>query len=124
MKNLILSVTMVVLGVLCALPAAAQTEPLAGRVKASIPFEFMVGDQVMPPGDYLIQSTGMQDTWQIKNVNIPSAQAHVMVTDLEEKDVNADTRLIFRNVGEKRVLSEVWATGTTHGHGFSPRGQE
>lgn len=123
MKNLIFIVTIVVLGVLWALPASAQTEPLTGRVEARIPFEFVVGDQVMPPGNYLIQSTGMHDTWQIKNVDDPSARTYVAVTDLEEKDVNADTRLIFRNVGEKRVLSEVWAKGTPHGHDFTPRGQ-
>lgn len=124
MKKLFFSVTMVVLGVLWALPAGAQTEPLKGQLTASIPFEFMVGDQVMPPGEYVIQSTGMHDTWQIKSVNSASPQSYVTVTDLEEMDVNADTRLIFRNVGEKRILSEVWARGTTHGHGLSPRGQE
>jgi len=103
--------------VLCGLGlllAAAATPAQEARVKAQIPFDFVVGNQVLPAGEYAVVPEGnAQALW------IRSDQAKESAMTLTIACTNSgpatSSRLVFHVVDGRYFLSQVWAQGYDQG---------
>jgi hypothetical protein len=99
------------LGLLLAASAAqAQT-----NVKADIPFDFVVGNQSMPAGEYTVvaQGSGSPAIW------IRSEDGKATAVSLTNACVSADpsdkTKLIFHRLAGQYFLSQIWTEGNSSG---------
>jgi hypothetical protein len=83
--------------------AYAQTPAV---IKVNIPFEFRLGDQSFPPGDYsLVQP--LQHLLVLRDARRQTI-ASTFTTGIESSAAPAISKLKFRSVGGQYVLTEVW----------------
>jgi hypothetical protein len=104
--------TIFALGLLAVASGAnAQTLNVAGRV----PFDFVVGDQTYPGGEYSLQSVeGAPEVITIRNKE--DGDARMTLTRHNEKLNPAEkTVLVFHRFGDQYFLSEVWVAGSSRG---------
>jgi hypothetical protein len=89
------------------LSAAAHAQTT--QLKVNVPFDFIVGETVLPAGDYDVQSTG---PWGGKAISIHNVNSNAGTLVLSNSCQSAKTfdssRLIFHRYGQKYFLAEVW----------------
>jgi len=99
---------------------SAQGQSLAHKLRANIPFDFVVADKKLPAGEYSIgrAQQGNGDTVLL----ISSVDGHsnairltTPVTLLDPKDKGT---LVFHCYGDQYFLSQVWVDGATTGRLF------
>jgi len=99
-------------GLLLAVSAAQAQGP---GVRANIPFDFVVGNQVLPAGEYVVAAEGSGNT----AISIRSTEGHGTILSIAQACVAAspskDARLVFHALGGRYFLSQVWSTGYTSG---------
>src|SRR5271167_3367417 len=85
-------------------------------VKVSIPFNFTVGTQTLPAGDYTISHS---DVHPQSVIWLQSSDGkHVAVVSTRPRyalDPSASTRLIFQHSESEYFLSQIWTLGSTSG---------
>jgi hypothetical protein len=106
LKTLPLSViTLTVVFAAAAVSARAQSIP---RVKAEIPFEFVVGDRTMAAGEYWVLSS-TQDGSAVTIRNAKTADSAIRLSNSMEPRRNDDrARLVFHRYGRTYFLAEIW----------------
>ena len=90
------------LAVVLAAPLGAQTFRVAG----SVPFEFTVGVQSMPAGDYTVARVGGTDQIKVSNGDT-SAWSWATNTSLGPKERTGQALLIFHRYGDQYFLARV-----------------
>ena len=106
--------TTMLAGLLTASFGWAQT-----TTKADIPFGFLVGNKLMPPGHYVIKAhTGY--------VSLQSAlgESVVGLTHADQRKEEGPPKLIFTRYGGETFLSRVYTTYSTAGAAFSQSKRE
>ncbi len=97
---------------LAAVPAAGQAQT---QWRTTVPFEFMIGDTLMPAGDYTILSDPATGLVIFRNANgghlLARYTRNIPVPQAVEK-----TELKFMMNGDKHVLHQLWMQGDMHGH--------
>ncbi len=91
---------------------------LNARVKADIPFDFMVGGKQFQAGKYVVErlyANGAPGTLIIRGTE-NGAVANFNVNNVTDKG-EAQTRLVFRRYGNQRFLAQIY-------DGYSKEGQE
>ena len=84
-------------------------------VKANIPFDFVVGNQVLPAGEYLVTAQGSaNEAILIRSTDSKSA-AMTLTFGCASANPSKDTKLVFHTVGGRYFLSQVWAQGYSQG---------
>ena len=100
------------LGFLLAVSAAQAQE---SRVKANIPFDFVVGDQVMPAGEYQVSPIGGSG----QAISILSedrkSTALVVTSACATSGPSKNTKLVFHALGGRYFLSQIWTAGYSQG---------
>jgi len=85
-------------------------------VKVSIPFNFTVGNQTLPAGDYTISDS---DVHPQSVIWLQSSDGkHIAVVGTHPSyalDPSASTQLIFQHSGSEYFLSQIWTLGSTSG---------
>jgi hypothetical protein len=106
--------TFALLALVCAATvtaAGAQTVPL----RANIPFQFHVGEKVMPAGQY--QVAGLNNSTSV--IKVTSAEkktaALALKNTIRAKSDAAESRLVFRRYGNEYFLAQVFTEGTEVG---------
>lgn len=95
------------------IPAASQINE--SKWTANIPFDFIVGDNHMPAGQYVIKSN--PQTMRLILTNKETRQRAVLFTrNVQELARHGKTELIFRRDGDRHVLHQVWDANESHGH--------
>jgi hypothetical protein len=113
MKNL-RSILLALTVLLLATAAQAQTT----NVKASIPFDFVVGDHAYPAGEYTVKSMN-QNSDAIRIDNADESEKGITLSDACEKARPAtQTILVFQRLGDNYFLSQVWTEGSSTGREF------
>jgi hypothetical protein len=104
-------VTLLGLGLLLAtVTASAQTM----RLKADVPFDFVVGGRTLPSGEYTIRSLSGGN--QILSISAPDQKTIVFLTNMcQSLKASPQSKLIFTRYGDRYVLSEMWIEGSTTG---------
>jgi hypothetical protein len=100
-----------VLGLVIALAfitAAASANGTAHSVRANIPFQFMVGNEALPAGEYTVRKlTEDAGAILINSTDGNSAAMRITVAKQGTPSQNK-ARLVFRKYGESYFLAEVW----------------
>lgn len=108
MKRVLLVLAMFSL-VASSLPAMTA----ATSVKANIPFDFMVGNEKMPAGEYLIERHAFPSSLVVMNVET-GARIAVYTTPMQISD-REGTTLVFHKYGDRAFLTQVksgaWGVG-------------
>jgi hypothetical protein len=100
------------LGLLLAV-SAAQAQKLP--VKANIPFDFVVGDRVMPAGEYQVSDMG-GGSGSVAILSEDRKANVLMVTSAcTAAAPSKSTKLVFHAIGGRYFLSQVWSEGYEQG---------
>jgi hypothetical protein len=86
------------------------------RMKADVPFEFIVNGSTLPPGQYTIQSFGAADgkTLLVRNSD-KNENATVNAIGVDSKTTSKNTKLVFHRYGDRYFLTQVWIAGMESG---------
>jgi hypothetical protein len=103
-------------------PGHAQDK---AKIKAAIPFNFVVGNKELKAGEYLVQQVGSpgSQNLQFRSENGDDQQMAVTVP-IETNETGNHERLVFHRYGEQYFLSQVWLSGDEDGHELIPGAQE
>jgi hypothetical protein len=115
MKNL-RSILLALTFLLLATAAQAQTT----NVKASIPFNFVVGDHAYPAGEYTVKSLSQGSAAiRIDNADESEKGVTLSLSCTKNKGQRADgTTLVFQRMGDSYFLYQVWTAGNSLGREF------
>src|SRR5215470_18696555 len=103
-KPIISLIAAVSLGV--ALLATTLAAPLSVKIRAEIPFDFMVGKKRLPKGEYLIESLNDAGTLTIRNAKRGKA---VTFNTIRHKPTDGPkSKLIFNRYGDQYFLARIW----------------
>jgi hypothetical protein len=99
----------------CLLFAAAAAHAQGITLRANIPFNFAVGNQALPAGEYVVQPTG--DDWAILTVRSSDSSKAASAITYASGGGNpaAKTVLVFHCVGQKYFLSQIQVEGDSLG---------
>lgn len=90
------------------------------QARVSVPFEFVVGETVLPAGTYTISTPSGVSASVIKFASMETgAAAFASNIDVSVKAhaYNQTSSLVFvLDASNRHVLHQVWITGDSHGH--------
>ena len=113
MKNL-----RTVLFALTVLLLASAAQAQTTNVKASIPFDFVVGDHAYSAGEYTVQSLS-QGSAAIRIDNADESEKGMTLSNACQRLHAADgTTLVFQRLGDNYFLYQVWTAGNSLGREF------
>ncbi len=102
--------------------ARAQASfPLA----ANIPFDFVVGKQTLPAGEYRIEQPSSNSVLLIRSTDGHTSTI-VMTMAALANDWQSESKLVFNRYGDQYFLSQIWTAGNKSGRELykSPRETE
>ena len=113
MKNL-RTVLFALTVLLLATAAQAQTT----NVKASIPFNFVVGDHAYSAGEYTVKSLS-QGSAAVRIDNADESEKRMTLSIACQKGQPAtQTTLVFQRLGDNYFLYQIWTEGNSLGREF------
>ena len=113
MKNL-RSVLLALTVLLLATAAQAQTT----NVKASIPFDFVVGDHAYTAGEYTVKSMS-ESSSAIRIDNADESEKGITLSnECQKGQPAAQTTLVFQRLGNNYFLYQIWTEGNSLGRQF------
>ena len=87
------------------------------RMKANVPFDFIVNGSNLPAGEYTIQSFGAIDGKTLRVGNVGTHQGALANTiGMESAKAPSQTKLIFHRYGDRYFLAQVWVAGSDRGN--------
>jgi hypothetical protein len=95
--------TMTLMAALAAVPVFAQNKPM---LRATVPFDFVVGKAVLPAGEYDVKAATNNETLLVRET-AGSASAFVITNPTGAYNQTAETALVFRNIGDTHYLQTV-----------------
>ena len=106
-KQALMGVLMTTLLVSVAVAAQAQT---SGRVVADIPFNFQIGDESLPAGEYIVDAVN-SDGALLRISGKDGGKAQVALTNTANgKQLNRSV-MVFNKYGDQYFLKAVWKAG-------------
>ncbi len=84
------------------------------RMRANVPFDFIVGDKTLPAGTYTISKPTLSGTLRIENVDSGESTV-VMSTVVEGFRPNDETKFVFKRYADQYFLDQVWVVGDLSG---------
>jgi hypothetical protein len=98
--------------VLATVSAYAQTI----RVKANVPFNFIVDRATLPAGEYTIQTMDTQGRVLSIRDSDQRPRSMVISNRCESLEASAQTKLVFHRYGDRYFLVQIWVEGNNSGH--------
>jgi hypothetical protein len=105
---------------LSAVPGHAQDE---AKIKATIPFNFVVGNKELKAGDYVIESSLANNALRFRSED-GDVQQIAFTVPIETHRTGNHERLLFHHDGDQYFLSQVWLSGDEDGRELIPGVQE
>ena len=85
-------------------------------IRVSVPFDFTVGNQTLPAGDYTISDSAVHAQTAIFLQSTDGKHTAVVTTHQSYAlDPSAKTQLIFQHSGGEYFLSQLWTLGSSSG---------
>jgi cytochrome c5 len=108
-RGLTISSLLILLVVIYPLAQSQSQHSLAGNV----PFEFSVGNKVMPAGNYRFISSRNTSGFMVMTISNSAGEktSVPILTKLGGGFDPSDAKLVFDNVDSKKILAEVWIPG-------------
>jgi hypothetical protein len=103
---------------LTALFMATAAHAQQTNVKATVPFDFVVGNRAYPAGEYSVKTIG--DGEKILRIdNTQSGKVEMVRSNTCAQLAPSDTtKLVFHRVGDSYFLYQIWSEGNTQGREF------
>src|SRR4051794_8770681 len=79
----------------------------SNKQTASVPFEFHLGDRVMPAGNYTIRRL-TTESLEISNDADGGAKGVALTFPTERNANQTEAKLVFRHIGDQYFLVQVW----------------
>ena len=98
-------------GLLLATASYAQE----AHVRAAVPFDFIVGNQSLPAGDYTVQSMQPTSSALVIRNNDDGKAIMALAGSSRQLKASDNTKLVFHRVGNRYFLSEIWEQGESAG---------
>jgi hypothetical protein len=92
------------------------------EMTVTVPFEFAVGDKLLPAGDYTVQLNPERGTVVLRC----EGQKPLMLLTARKESRSAPQRgkLVFQRYGTSFFLNEVWSQDNDTGQTLAPSGRE
>src|SRR5207245_9851296 len=111
------------LGLILALSAVPGHAQDGAKVKATIPFNFVVGNRELKAGDYVIESLLANNALQFRSED-GDVQQIPFTVPIETNRTGNHERLLFHHDGDQYFLSHVWLSRDESGRALIPGGRE
>lgn len=114
LKALTMLVSITALAFVTAVASSSQLPPQ--KIRADIPFEFVVGDQTLAAGKYIVEqsTTGSDDGMSISSLD-GNHRAFRLTSAVSASAPKKQASLTFRRYGETYFLAQVWTSGSAAG---------
>jgi hypothetical protein len=100
------------LGLLLAVSAAQAQDT---RVKANIPFDFVVGNQLLPAGEYMLVTEGSTNQAIVIRSDDTKSAILSLTQSCSSFRPSDKTKLVFHALAGRYFLSQVWMQGYDRG---------
>ncbi len=94
------------------------------RIKATIPFEFSVGSQTLPAGQYIVRPLNNNGMLMIQSADDHHRTALINTSSVQALPGQERARLVFRKYGDQYFLGQVWPGGDAVGYQSARSGRE
>ena len=96
---------------------SAQGQSLASKIKANIPFDFIVADKKLPAGEYSIgrAQAGPGDTIILISSTDQPANVFSLTHAVQSREPMDKGTLVFHRYGDQYFLFQVWPAGANTG---------
>lgn len=114
LKAVTMLISIIALALMTAVVSDAQSR--SAQLRASIPFEFVVGDQTLAAGDYVVgQATSTSDNGIIVRGADNHQNAMRLTNSVNAKAPKSRGMLIFHRLGNSYYLAQIWTSGSAEG---------
>ncbi len=107
-----------ILFVLTALLMATAAQAQQTNIKASVPFDFVVGNQAYPAGDYSVKSLSENGVPILIHNDQESLKGIALSNTCTSLRASGATKLVFHRLGDRYFLYQVWTQGNSAGREF------
>lgn len=121
-KQLVKGFTMLMMVVALALVTAVASAKAQGRTRASVPFDFIVGDKTLPAGDYNV--TAINAAGDALRISSRDAKASAARLTMPLSGSSEKAKLVFHRYGQSYFLAEVWPGSGSEGRRLTKAKQE
>jgi len=94
-----------VLGAVLIAPVAARADD---TLQANIPFEFVAGSVILPPGNYQFEASHYGHMVAIWSVDQKTRSLVLANRAYQSTSAHSPARLVFNKYGNRYFLSEIW----------------
>ena len=100
---------------------SAHGQTLANRVRANIPFDFIVGDKTVPAGEYYVSRTRQYSSDDVLTISSVDGRALAMrlTSGVQSLTPKKQGVLVFNRYGNQHFLAQVWVAGSSMGRVFT-----
>jgi hypothetical protein len=96
---------------------SAQAQSLAYKLRANIPFDFVVADKKLSAGEYSIGRTRQDSDDNVLQISSVDGRGNAIrsSTPVESRVLKNKGTLVFHRYGDQYFLSQVWPAGASTG---------
>jgi hypothetical protein len=123
MKKQVIRIAALALFVTTFAIASAHAQNAGNNLRVTIPFDFVIGGEKLPAGDYLVHTEDSRTTMNIQSRD-QSSQAYFLVHPVPGVDIKNKSKLIFRKYEGEYSLSQVWVEGRASGQELNKTSRE
>jgi hypothetical protein len=97
--------------------SSAQAQSLStGKLVANIPFEFNVGSQTLPAGEYTVRNIAQASANQVLQLRSRDGKVNAIVqTRGVISGIQNSSRLVFQRSGDHYYFAQAWMKGDRNG---------
>jgi len=94
---------------------ASAVQAQSNGVKADIPFDFVVGNQMLPAGEYTVSNQGSVNQAILIRSDEGNSAALSLTQSCSSLHPSAKTKLVFHTMGGRYFLYQIWTQGNYSG---------
>ena len=105
----------VMISVLIGLSAVSTRAQAGNSFTVNVPFDFSVSGKTLPAGEYMVIRVGVSRDALTMCSKDGKGSASALTKTIETRDIQNQTRIVFRRYGKQYFLSQVWISGRSTG---------
>jgi hypothetical protein len=96
---------------------SAQGQSLSYKIQATIPFDFIVGDNKLPAGEYFIGRAQPSSDDSVLTISSSNGLTNIFSSTIavQTLEPNRHGKLVFRRYGDQWFLFQIWPAGINTG---------
>jgi membrane-bound lytic murein transglycosylase len=110
-KRAFVMATLFVMSLIVAAQVAKADDPML----VNIPFAFVAGNTTLPAGEYRVQKLDGNSAVLLIRCSDASKAAMVLSNTTQAKEIQTQSKLVFKRYESRYFLSQVWSAGSNRG---------